>query len=308
MLVLLVVVGAAASGVFLFTHAPAGQQPSAPLERQQAAAQPTTPAPMPAPTVVTRTETIPAVAPPPKPATETPAHTPVATQPRAAASNHAPQAPIAAPNGGAINRSERRGMPEGMRAKFELMRLFRRVTRLAEDDNTPLSASQARAILAIMTPLRTQKTLTSDQAASVSKQLEAQLTPEQRAGMEQMSNRRGGGGPGGSGGTGAPNGAQAQGGRNDRQNGTPAQGDRPGGQNGTQAQGDRGAWGGGPGGGAPGGTSGGDSQNGGRPRITPEEMAKMNPFNPSGDNPMASRMAERTNAAFDTLEAKAKGK
>jgi hypothetical protein len=43
-----------------------------------------------------------------------------------------------------------------------------------------------------------------------------------------------------------------------------------------------------------------------RPGLPPENMENVNPFNPDSDHPMAARMAQRWQAVFDALDAKAR--
>lgn len=240
-------------------------------------------------------------APPAKPAvtpSEKPAVTPPATTPRASgtpAGKPSTQDPKTAkpeskpPSG---DRQQQRGAAfEQMRAKMELPRLFRNLGRL-EELKEPLTPAQAKAILAIMTPLRTQKTLTNDEAKKVLERLQAQLTPAQKDALAQSRERRGRGGDGGrrdpGGNTAGPNA------------GAPAPGGSRAGRGGDGA----------PGGGAP-RRSGPDGTNprgpgGGDPAEFAKRMETMNPFYMDGDNPMAQRMAERYQAIFDMLEAKAK--
>jgi len=154
-----------------------------------------------------------------------------------------------------------------LHAKFTLMRVFRNIGRLEDEGRSPLTPVQAKAILAIMTPLRAQEKLTATQAADVLAKLEAQLTTAQRDAIAQMRGRRPGGGAGGPRPEGPP----------------PAPNDteravRPGGA------------------GGPGGES-----HGNRPGQSGAAMAEMNPFNPPEEHPMSARMAERWQAIFDAL-------
>jgi len=195
---------------------------------------------------------------------------------------------------------------EKMRAKMELARLFRGLGRL-DELNAPLTAAQAKSILAIMSPLRTQKTLSSDQATKVLAQLQAQLTKAQIAALEQARQRRGPGGNGGPGGFGGPGGNAGPGGNGG-----------PGGDNaGPNQGGPRGPWAGqggnagAPGGGdtpprGPGGAGGPQrGPGGGDPAQFAKQMETMNPFYADSDNPMAQRMTERNKEVFDMLAAKA---
>ncbi|MHB9133024.1 MAG: hypothetical protein ACYDBB_18305 [Armatimonadota bacterium] len=186
----------------------------------------------------------------------------------------------------AANGQQRMGME--FQAKFSLMRLFSGIGRLEEEGKTPLTPAQAKAILAIMTPLRTQKTLTAAQAEETLKKLQAELTAEQRDAIDQMRRdrpaRRGGERPQG----GPPPNGMVEG------KSPEGPGPRPNGGMGS------------PDGSPPGGRDGSRQPDAGRPGMSPEEMKNMNPFNPSGDNPMAERMAQRQQATFDALEAKAR--
>jgi hypothetical protein len=178
------------------------------------------------------------------------------------------------------------------------MHLFRGIGRLGDDGDNPLTPAQAKAILAILTPLRTQKTLTSTEAEGVTKRLEAELTPAQLTAVQSRSMR--GGGPGGPGG---PGGAPAGGAPRQRgifpSNGAGGAGAQPGAAGGASRQ--RGGFS--PNGaGGPGGRPGAA---GGPPRfVIPENY---NPFytKNTDDNPMAARMAERMQDAFDALKEKA---
>ena len=170
-------------------------------------------------------------------------------------------------------------------AAFSLMRLFHGIGRLEEDDKTALTPAQAKAMLAIVTPLRKQPTLTPEQATRTRKQLEAQLTAAQQDAIAQAApGRQGGrGGAGVAGANGPP-----------RHEGA-AEG-QPGAAPGRDGQG--GGWrpGAGPGGAGPGRRGAGMFAGG---------MDNFNPFYTSGDNPMAGRMAQRMQATFDALAAKA---
>ncbi|HEX2948121.1 MAG TPA: hypothetical protein VHV83_00885 [Armatimonadota bacterium] len=157
-----------------------------------------------------------------------------------------------------------------MRAKFVLVRLFRSIGRL-DEASAPLTPAQAKAILAIMNPLRTQPTLTSEQAEKVTAELNTQLTPAQQQEIEQMHNRR----PGQAG----------QG--NGQQNGQPPA--NGGWRRGDQAGDQRGG---------PGGPNGPG-------QMSAADMEKMNPFNPGDSDPQFARMAERWQSIFASLEAKA---
>jgi hypothetical protein len=216
----------------------------------------------------------------------------------------------------------RQARREAMQTTFGLVRLFRQIGRLAEEGSTtPLTPAQARAILSLMTPLRTQATLTPAQATAIRETLDAELTPAQREAIAQLPDRRRGGfggrgpggpdgensGPGANGGN-APDGERPRWGdrqRTDASTATPGAGsprpqeDVPGpGMTGSPSSaGDR----------APGATprregAGADGAGRGGP---PPMLRNFNPFNPPADNPMAARMAERWTTIFAALEAKA---
>jgi hypothetical protein len=163
---------------------------------------------------------------------------------------------------------------------FRLVGLLTRIGRLEEEGKQPLTPQQAKAVLAVVNPLRKQETLAPDQARAAADKIETQLTQAQRTAIEEM-----------------------------RPTGGPPRGDRgsgqgPGGQAGERQGGSRpeGSWGGR--GGEPGGTPPGGAPPEGDHR--PAEMENFNPLNPPSDNPMASRMAERVKTAIEALERKAK--
>jgi hypothetical protein len=191
------------------------------------------------------------------------------------------------------------------------MRLFRAIGRLNEDKNTPLTAEQAKKVLAVMKPLRTQPKLTPEQAEETYKKLEAILTDAQRKAIEQAARERWQsrsgdreprpGGENRAPGNGGP-------GADRRENGdtNPRQQVERGQNDGNRDQEERR----GPEQRPAAGANGGQPGAGGNPRgrFNREEMANFNPFNSQSDNPMAQRMSERMNAEFDALEARAKGK
>jgi len=194
-----------------------------------------------------------------------------------------------------------------LRGKFELMGLFRGLGRL-DDLKAPLTEKQAKAILAIMNPLRKQATLSPEEADKALAKLKAELTKAQldalaQAARERMMRGGPGGGPGGRQRDGAPPNAAGNGGGMPPSGGdsAPGSGDMP------RRRGDGGPGGGGPGGGAPGGGGPGGGPGGRGGGGFGAQMETMNPFHP-GDDPMSQRMAERINAVFDELEAKAAGK
>jgi len=182
-----------------------------------------------------------------------------------------------------------------MQGTFALVLGFFGIGRLEREGKTPLTSAQAKAILAVMTPLRTQQTLTPEQAEKVLTQIKAQLTKEQITAMETP---RRGAGPGG---FGRPGGAGGQGGSGSMNNpggmhrpDWPHTPDRTAGMNGGQPpamrEGDRprGHWS------PPGG--------GGQPGSPPARMVNFNPFSTAHENPMS----EHVQAIFSALEAKAK--
>ena len=176
--------------------------------------------------------------------------------------------------------SSRGSFGESFRATFGLMRTFQGLGTLEEEGKAPLTAAQAKSILALLEPLRSQKSLTPAGATSTRERLEALLTPAQQGALEEIGQRRPSGGRRnvGAGGPGGP-----------------------------------GPTGGGPGGAGPAGSAGpfggaGGRQRpagGGESRPPGVGMENMNPFNLDSDNPMAQRMSERIEAVFDALKAKA---
>lgn len=232
---------------------------------------------VPAPTVTPMPQTTPKSTAPTPPATQRPASTdPRHMRTAPAAPDASGQAhPAARPQG---TTGQRPMMGMAMHGTFALLRLFRGIGRLEEAGKTPLTAAQAKAVLAIMTPLRTQQTLTPEQAKAAADKLNAILTAEQRAAIDAFrpgrgnwGNRQGDGQP--------PAGARPP----DAERPTsppPADTSTNGGE---RRMGERGF--------------------GGPP---PAGMENMNPFNPGEDNPMAKRMTERWQPIFTALEAKAK--
>ena len=261
---------------------------------------------------VTPSPTVPpeTAAPPSKTTTPTPAVSP-ATPPRVAGTPAPAGKPGQRHPGGSgpantppsADRSRNAAGFEQMRAKMELPRVFRSLGRL-EELKAPLTAAQAKAILGIMGPLRTQKTLTSDQAKKALDQLQAQLTQAQKDALEQAARERrnrGGQRPGGEGGP-RPGGDGAP---------RPGGEGRPPGDGGPRSDSENGGTGpGGPAGPWAGrsGNGGGQRPGGGDPAQFAAQMETMNPFSADSDNPMAQRMAERSKAIFDMLEAKAGGR
>lgn|GEM_PF-2437875 len=193
-----------------------------------------------------------------------------------------------------------RDMPgfEKLRGKMELSGLFNSIGQL-DELKTPLTEKQAKAILAVMNPLRKQATLSPEEADKALAKLKAELTKEQLDAIakarEQMMRGGMGGRPGGGQRGGAPPNAAENGGRPPRNaDGAPGADDTPrrrgGGERGT---------------GSVGGGAGG--RGGGNPGDILARMETMNPFNP-GDDERSQRRAERINTVFTALEAKAAGK
>ena len=168
---------------------------------------------------------------------------------------------------------------ESSRATFGLLRTFQGLGILEEGD-TPLTTEQAKSILALVEPLRSQESLTSEKATSTLEKLEALLTPAQREALEEMGQRRRGGGrrTSGAGGPGESGATGERAGR-ERPAGSP---ESSGGTGGRQRPPD-----------------------GGESRRSGAGMENMNPFTPDSDNPMAQRMSERIETVFDALKAKA---
>ena len=174
--------------------------------------------------------------------------------------------------------SSRGSFGESFRATFGLMRTFQGLGTLEEEGKAPLTAAQAKSILALFEPLRSQESLTPAGATSTLEKLEALLTPAQQEALEETRQRR----PGGGGRTSAAGGP-----------GEP-------GPTGVRPQGPAGSAG-------PFGGAGGRQRpaGGGESRPPGAGMENMNPFNLDSDNPMAQRMSERIEAVFDALKAKA---
>ncbi|RYG58389.1 hypothetical protein EON80_27175, partial [bacterium] len=135
----------------------------------------------------------------------------------------------------------------GMRnsPKGKISRFLRGLERI-EESKTPLNKAQAKKIVSIVSPWRTRKAMTDDQAKTVYTSLTNVLTVAQK---KEIESRRGPGGPGGPGGR--------DGGRPD---GPPGGGRDGGGREGGREGGGRG----------PGGPGGGDFQ-----RPTEAQMNAM---------------------------------
>jgi len=274
-LALLLIGGAA--GVLIGMRLPPGIAKNAP-PAQRIAGVPASPVTAPPRTQETGPRT-PVTA--PQKTAKTPTNVP-ATPPRAAGAPPPAQGGGANPSGRPPFAGGPRSDPaafEKLRPKTELMRLFQGVGRL-DELKAPLTPAQAKAILVVINPLRKQAILSADQAAKVLPQLQAQLTKAQQDAIAQAPRnrmRRGGAGrPGGDQPGGPPNAAGNNGGEPPRAPGTDGPPRRR-----------RGDGEGGPGGGEPGGFF--------------AQMETMNPFNTSGETPMA----DRYKAIFDALEAKA---
>lgn len=171
---------------------------------------------------------------------------------------------------------------ENHKYTFQLMRLVGNIGRLEREGKNPLTADQAKQILGVLTPLRSQKTLTQDDAKTAIRDVQKVLTEEQRNEIAAFPERGPGGGPGGSGG--------GQGG--------------PGGSGGMRGGGRPGGPGGPPTGGGPGG-AGGNRPRGGGQGFDPASMQNFNPLYNGEDAPMGGRMAERWNKFFEGLQQKA---
>ncbi|HEY3416385.1 MAG TPA: hypothetical protein VGM23_05830 [Armatimonadota bacterium] len=94
----------------------------------------------------------------------------------------------AAPSASAAKPTEKpaNGHPPGApRATFALVRLFTGLGQL-DGEQAPLTAAQAKSILAIMTPLRDQPSLTPAQAEQAQKNIEAVLTTPQRDALARV--------------------------------------------------------------------------------------------------------------------------
>ena len=70
---------------------------------------------------------------------------------------------------------------------FQLSRLVGNIGRLEEDSKTPLTSKQAKAVLAVLTPLRKQPTMDQDQAKAAIRDLQKVLTDDQRSAISTMA-------------------------------------------------------------------------------------------------------------------------
>jgi hypothetical protein len=165
---------------------------------------------------------------------------------------------------------------------FALARTFGGIGRLAHAPQTTITKAQAKAILALMTPLRTQPNLTAAQATATKTKLEAILTAAQREELKKMPQRR------------------SDGARRDGQGGREGGHRWGGGQGGPPQGGMGGPPPGGQGGNMPTPPTGGmpGSGPGGRMGGPPQMTKDFNPFLDSQDNFMAKRWQE----LFATLE------
>jgi hypothetical protein len=186
--------------------------------------------------------------------------------------------------GGRPENDQRRAMFGQFRNTMQLMRTVRNIPELDKDQAHRLNRAQAKQILEIVQPLRSQPKLTPEKAKAVLEKVEKVFTKAQ---IEVMAKMR----PARRGGQGGQNGAGGRLGR-DNNGGQPGAG-RP--------QGNRGGGNGGQGGrnGGPGGRQGGS-------RFEKD----WNPFYakaPLTDD-RSKEMAKRTEAAFTELKNRAAGK
>ena len=154
------------------------------------------------------------------------------------------------------------------------MSMVRHIGDIDRDPKYTLTPAQAKKVLGVLQPLRSKPKMTQDQAKSALKGLQPILTLAQRNAMARIPS--GPGGRSGGMGMGGPGGG------------------RPGGGMGM----------GGPGG--PGGAPGGNAGN--RPSFDPNAMKDFNPFYAKASgNDFVARGAQRWNAFFAGLQARAKG-
>lgn len=145
------------------------------------------------------------------------------------------------------------GARPGLSATFTLVRKVEALNELGRKPGTALSGEQARQLSALLTPLKTAKTLTTARATDLSASIDRLLTPVQRTALAQSGGRMGGrmrgqgqgGQPGDqqgqmSGGRqGQPNGQMPQGGQDQPAPGQAAQNPSAQGAPGRPMQGDR---------------------------------------------------------------------
>jgi len=235
-----------------------------------------------------------------------------------------PSGAVRRPPSGSSEPGVRRGTEAGgasLRETFLLMRLFLGLEPLAAKDAVAaLTAAQAREILAVMTPLRTQATLSAEQAKAAREKVETILTDAQRQAIEEAAqNQRRGGNEQGERPRGMHEGAQEggqasaprgpRGGEGMRREGSPPRGAGEGIRRDAPPRGE-----------GSGDRRRGDGSGGARPRGdnppagAPAERSfdsrqandQINPFNPESDHPMATRMTERLQAVFAALAARSK--
>ncbi|HEY3418600.1 MAG TPA: hypothetical protein VGM23_17120 [Armatimonadota bacterium] len=161
-------------------------------------------------------------------------------------------------------------MREKYKNTFALSRFAGNIGKLEEEGKVPLTPAQAKAVLAVLEPLRTKTTLSQDEAKDALKGLKAALNEQQLTEIGKMKQPQRGRGQGGGMGQGGQGGGMGQGGGR--------------------------------------GQGGGTGQGGGQRRaFDPNTMKDFNPFNPPKDSPMAQRGIERWNKFFDALKKKANG-
>jgi len=80
----------------------------------------------------------------------------------------------------------------GRSASFTLVRKVDALNELGKAPRTALSSAQARQLSALLSPLKTAKTLTTAQATALSASIDRLLTPGQRAALAQAGSRMGG--------------------------------------------------------------------------------------------------------------------
>ena len=198
----------------------ANSMASVPMPLQQPAAVTTPPsAPAPAqpsvgtPAPATAQQLAPGKLPPPARPAMAPPVTAMVTKPGAPAAGTAQPAQ----NGPAGRPGGRGPRDPAMMARFALIGTFMGIGRLLrEDSEAPLSPKQAKAILDIMAPLRSAKTLKPDQETQAQQQLLAQLTPAQQTVVNTRPARGQRGGFGGRGPGGGGNGGNGEQGNAER--------------------------------------------------------------------------------------------
>lgn len=119
----------------------------------------------------------------------------------------------AAMTGGSNMRERFTQFREEHRYTFMLMQLASGIVRLEDDPAHAVSSAQAKQLLAVLQPLRTQPTLTQDEAKNTIKAIQSILTAEQRDAINKLQPERNRqqGGPGAPG-MGRPSGQRPQGG------------------------------------------------------------------------------------------------